>query len=296
MKSIVQCVGFGSLSLWSCLGCSFLGEQPPPDVPTHYARGEKPCKPSNIQYPIADTLSTLAGVTWVIWANQKIDDADAAAKAADPYGNDNPDDTSYKVARAAGYGAIGIFAAAAIYGFVIEGQCASYRHSKAAPSSPNGGASTHGFPISVLDFAWNTDSVHAAQTCAARGQQWFLEGSVGLCQSKVPSAAHPDVKLEFELGHPARIVVLYRSAPQAMNENYQQILGGLRKTYGAPQTDAAHISTACASSLAQCLADGEHPQGPRWSWANGSIELAPVWQEDQALLELRYTRTDAQAE
>lgn len=302
MKSILVGLGMGGLLL-SSSACSFFAERPPPEAPYHHERGEeKPCKPSNIQYPIFDTISTLASVTWVVWANQKIDEAHSAGQTQDAYGNLIPDpnadrdDGKYKVARAIGYAGIGLYAASAIYGYVIESQCASYRKERTFTPNTDGHGPSRGFPSSALDFAWSTDAPRAAQTCRARGQEWSLEGATGLCQSAVPSAAHPDVKLDFELGHPASIIVVYRSAPQAMNENYYQIFAGLKQTYGAPQTAPAHISAACASSLAQCLEAGEHPTGPVWSWADGTIELAPVWDEDHALLELRYKRADTQTE
>jgi len=298
MKSIVAGWGVGGLLL-SCVGCSFVSEQPPPEVPTHYAQGEKPCKPDNIWNPIADTASTIASVTWVIWANQKISAAESdanAAKIADPYDSHTPDDASYKWARAAGYGGIALFAASAIYGYVIEAQCASYRRARNPQAGEKPSATRHGFPSSVLDFPWSVDLGGAERICRARGQDWAVEGSVGLCQSQTSSAAHPDVELEFELGHPTSIVVIYRSAPQTINENYDQVFADLKRAYGEPQTAAAHVSPACASSLSRCLEAGERPQGPLWSWSGGSIELAPVWQEDHALLELRYKHADAEAE
>jgi hypothetical protein len=29
-----------------------------------------------------------------------------------------------------------------------------------------------------------------------------------------------------------------------------------------------------------------------WHWPNGSIEVSPIWRDEQALIELRYTREE----
>jgi hypothetical protein len=77
-----------------------------------------------------------------------------------------------------------------------------------------------------------------------------------------------------------------------LNEQYRVLNASLRGFYGDPQVARPNLSAACAPSLERCLAAGEHPDGPVWHWPTGNIEIAPVWRDDQALIELRYTREE----
>jgi hypothetical protein len=280
-----------------CSGCSFIGERMPPAAGEHVERAEKRCEAKNIWFPIYDTASVGAGLSWVIYANQhlsKIDEQNAAEPAGVTAGGS--DETLYKWERAGGYTVMGVWAASAVYGYIVEAKCAKWRHRGEIPKADADNTKRSGFPSSVYGFAWNVQPQRAEQLCIANGQEWHLEGTSGLCQSKVESVAHPDLKLEFELGAPAKITVIYRSAPAALNKDYAQLFASIRGMYGPPQIEPTRFSQACQDSLSDCLEHDEHPAGPVWHWTGGTVELAPMWQEDHALLELRYTREEPQAQ
>ncbi|HEY4104252.1 MAG TPA: hypothetical protein VGM44_10190 [Polyangiaceae bacterium] len=179
----------------------------------------------------------------------------------------------------------------AIWGFYVESECSGRR--KPIVNEPPATAKRAGFPGSVFGFDYQMNPERAAALCTSKGQEWTLEGSTGLCQSKVATVVVPDLRLEFRLGTASEITVVYRSPPNGINQNYTELYAATKKNYGPPQVEPAHVSALCAQSLAECLANGEHPSGPIWQWADGSIELRPIWQEDHALLELHYTHEDA---
>jgi hypothetical protein len=291
----------GALAL-SCLGCSFISERAPPSTPgEHVARAEKRCDPNNLWYPIYDTLSVAAGVTWVIYANQHIDDINArnATAYGDPSQTANGDTSLYKWERAGGYSIIGLYGLSAVYGYITEAKCSDWREQRAGGDNARGEPATPrrpGFPGSVFGFGFNMSQLKAAQLCASKGQEWHLEGTTGLCQSPIESVAKPDLRLEFRMAVPSQITVIYRALPDALNKNYIELSASLRGTYGPPQVESTRVSAACKKSLSQCLENDEHPAGPVWHWAGGTIELTPVWQEDHALLELRYTREEPEAQ
>ena len=100
------------------------------------------------------------------------------------------------------------------------------------------------------------------------------------------------MRIRYTLGTPSEITVVYHASPQRLNEQYRVLNTSLREMYGEPQVVSPTFSAACTGSLEQCLAAGEHPQGPVWHWPTGNIEIAPVWLDEQALIELRYTREE----
>jgi hypothetical protein len=275
-----------------------MAERAPPSTPEeHVPRGEKRCDPENLWYPIYDTVSVAAGVTWVVYANQHIDDINArnATEYGDPSRTANGDTSLYKWERAGGYAVIGLYGLSAIYGYITEVQCSSWRERRAGgdtarekPALPG----RPGFPGSVFGFGFEMQRPKAAQLCASKGQEWHLEGTTGLCQSPNEGAGKPDLRLEFRMGVPAQITVIYRAPPSVLNKSYGALFASLRDMYGPPQVAPTRVSAACEKSLSQCLENDEHPTGPVWHWAGGTIELTPVWQEDHALLELRYTREE----
>jgi hypothetical protein len=103
------------------------------------------------------------------------------------------------------------------------------------------------------------------------------------------------VRLEFESGALQKIAVIHLAAPDQLPTVYDQLFSALRATYGEPQLARATYSEACSKSLADCLKNGEKPRGPLWHFATGTIELQPVWQDDHASLEERYTHEEAVA-
>jgi hypothetical protein len=218
-------------------------------------------------YPIVDLGSTVAGLTWVLHANQQI--ADSGPMTVDGYttpgrGGDN---STYEAERLGGYAIMGLFGASAIYGAYVEVECAALREDvrsrgTAHAVEPGPKPKRAGFPGSVYGFGFAIQQQQAAQLCAAKGQEWHIEGATGLCQSKIESVANPDLRLEFRMGVSSEITVVYRSLPAELNKNYGELYASLRGTYGPPQVEPAHISADCAHSLAHCLEMTSTPRAP----------------------------------
>ena len=100
-------------------------------------------------------------------------------------------------------------------------------------------------------------------------------------------------RLEFQQGVLFRVTVS-RSLPDGqLNKTYQDLDATFRRTYGEPQIPPGPLSVACATSLADCLKNGEKVKGPAWHWATGSLEFQPIWRDGGAVLEERFTHEDA---
>ena len=264
--------------------CSFIAEPPPGSAnELRVTREGRRCGRS-IWYPLADTASTIAGVTWVVRAN---DDLSAAEHGA----GGNTD--LFRAERIAGYTVIRLFGASAIYGYVVEARCSALRHAAAPPAPPPEPART-GFPDAVAGFAFRMSSPQAAQLCTSKGHVWTLDGATGVCETRPQSSVNPAMHVTFELGVVSEIRTVYAVPADSLNRNYSALFSALRGSYGAPQVEPAPLSAACAQSLSQCLAAGERPPGPVWHWPKGTIELHSFWKTDRAMLEIRYTREDAQ--
>lgn len=283
-------------------GCSFIAETPPGTANVVRGGQRQPCGRS-IWYPLADTASAIAGLTWVLRANSDLADAEphtatvvanGVAYSAESPGNGGNTDL-FRAERAAGYGVMGLFGASAIYGFIVEARCASLRSAALAPPPTPPGPSRRGFPGSVLGFGFHLQPAQAAAECAAKGRDWALEGAVGVCKPK-SGTADPRVELTFQLGVSTEIRAVYPVNAGTLNRDYSALFASLRGSYGAPQVEPAPFSTDCAASLNQCLEAGEHPATPVWHWAEGTIELRTAWDTDRALLEIRYTREEAAAQ
>ena len=296
-----------ALSGSCCGGCSILGERPPPSDPAQRTtRVAAHC--ANYQYPLADTVSTVAAVTWVLFANRKIEENEPKPEGyvSNQFGgvdympgsSGSPSDvSSYKLLRAGGYGAVGLFAASAIYGLVIEAQCHSLQQEiRARTEKPSDTPLKRtAFPSSVFGFGFELPRAPAERHCAELGRTWSFEANAGLCQATVSSVATPDVRLEFELGVPSQIVVVYTPPNPQFATNYQQLFAAMRKIHGPPQVEPRPLSATCSASLVSCLQEGERPAGPVWRWSRGSLELSPVWKGDHAALELHYSRGEPDA-
>lgn len=192
-----------------------------------------------------------------------------------------------------------MFGASAIYGYVVEGRCAQLRKKQeiakdaaSAPAVPN----RPNFPGSVFGYGFRMQRGDLVQLCLSKNGQWTMEGAAFVCRQKVESTATPEVRIAFQLGVPSEIRTIFSGSVQTKNRDYQALASGLRKSYGPPQVEGETLSAACQASLAQCLESGERPKGPVWHWASGTIELAPMWADERALLEIRYTLEEATAE
>ncbi len=302
----------------TCTGCSFLNERFPPSTPYDASAlpardpehpHAKPCPRDGFWSPVADTISTAAGLTWVLYADQKAKGQDYVPPSYDSQGNYSPGQPSepgadgglVKAERIFGYSAMVLFGASAIYGAVVEGVCSSYRNRLASEASappskaalPVSAAPTapQGFPGAVLQFGFEMTPAQAGVACADSGRVYRVEGTVAHCAPAPGALSQSEVRIQFSLGTPSEITVVYRAPAAGLNEQYRSLHASLSRYYGVPQV-AAELSAACTTSLEQCLAAGEQPHGPTWHWPKGSIEIAPVWQNEQALIELRYARAE----
>ena len=104
--------------------------------------------------------------------------------------------------------------------------------------------------------------------------------------------AEGTLRLRFALGALSGIKVSYRSQPPVLSRDYAHFLKVFREKYGKPQVDAARPPANCATALGECLAAGEKVKAVVWAWARGSLELEPVWRDEQAQIELRYLEED----
>jgi len=264
------------------LGCSFIAE-PPPGSANELRPQDKGYRcGKSFWYPVADTVSAAASATWVVRANDELE----------THSHDSETDV-WRASRIAGWVGVGLFGASAIYGYIVEGRCAQLRknHELAVAAPPV--SNRPNFPASVFGFGFQMPRGDLVQLCLSKGAEWTMDGAVGTCRAKSEASASPEIRLTFQLGTPSEIRTIFTGSAQTKNRDYQALASGLRKSYGAPQVEAAALSSACQASLAQCLESGERPKGPVWHWATGSIELTPIWADERAVLEIRYTLEEA---
>ena len=278
------CKWLGHSLLASALcACSFVAE-PWPGTPHELRAKEGYRCGKSFWYPIADTASTVASVTWVVRANNEL--------AVHP---DDQDTDKWSALRIAGWSGVALFGASAIYGYVVEGRCAMLR--KAAETAAAPPPSTRaGFPGSVLGFGFRMQQAQLAQLCLSKGELWTMAGATGICKPKLESSAVPQVRITFQLGTPSEIRTIYSGSAETKNRDYLALATGLRENYGPPQVEASPLTPECQSSLAQCLGSGARPTGPVWHWATGTIELVPTWASERAVLDIRYTIEEAHDE
>ena len=306
-----------------CGGCSFVNERMPPSTENDAAVNSKGgvwsesvnagvspestrvhpkyCPSDGIWSPVADTVSTIAGLSWVLYANSQAQGQEYVAPEFDSRGETigqptkpGADPGVVRAERIFGYSSMVLFGASAIYGYIVEGACASY-HKRIAQATGAADVKVqparHGFPGSVLQFGFGMTIAETGTACQSSGRVFRLDGARAECLPKPGTASTSEVRIQYALGTPSQITVVYHAPRAGLSEQYRVLNASLRESYGAPQV-AAGFSASCTASLEQCLAAGEHPSGPVWHWPNGSIEVAPVWQGERALIELRYTREE----
>ncbi len=285
-------------ALFMCTGCSFVSSRPPPSAPEERT-AKTAAKCGDVWYPLADMLSSFAGFTWVLYADQKEDESRPKMLTNGPTGytmvDAGPPTQSYQTERIFGYGAMGVFGASSIYGFIVEMQCGNLRREikeHQARRSEDLAPVRADLPSSVSGFTFDMRQEQAERACMEKRQEWQLEGTVAHCRPKLDAPAAQPVRLEFESGTLTRIVVLYGPLAEGLNKNYDQIYATLRGTYGAPQLDRDPLVGECGTALAECMKKGQKIKASVWHWPSGSIELQPVWQGDQTLLEVRYSHED----
>ena len=258
--------------------CSFIFEPTPGSPHELRPNGDGYRCGKSLWYPIADTASTVASVTWVLRANEELA----------VHGNDQETDI-WRASRIAGWTGIGLFGASAIYGYVVEARCAGLRKAAEVAAAPPPAAPRPGFPGNVFGFGFRMQQAQLAQVCLAKAGLWSMEGVTGSCKPTLESAAAPEVRITFQLGTPSEIRTIYSGRAETKNRDYQALAAGLRKNYGPPQVEASALTPECQASLGQCLRSGARPTGPLWHWAAGTIELVPMWAGERAVLHIRYT-------
>ena len=264
------------------IACSFIGEPPPGSPHELRPNGEGYRCGKSFWYPVADTISAAASATWVVRANNELE-----THSEDSEGG------IWRASRIAGWAGIGLFSASAIYGYVVEGRCAQLRKNREIAATTGPVSTRREFPGSVLGFGFHMPEGDLAQLCMSKNAEWSKNGAVGYCRPRGESTANPEVRITFELGKPAEIRTIYVGAAATKNRDYRSLADGLRKSFGSPQVEGAPLSAACQASLSACLEAGERPKGPVWHWAAGTIELAPMWADERAVLEIRYTAEEA---
>ena len=167
---------------------------------------------------------------------------------------DRSEVSKYELLPGVAYGTTALFALSAIYGWVVEAQCATLRREVAGdePKIAVASAKQAPFPRSVLEFDFRYRPAQAAQLCSARGATWSFEQNVGLCRWP-GRTTKPSVQVAFELGVPSHISVIYEAADAQLPTVYAALAASMRKYYGQPQVDAASPSATCATTLASCL-------------------------------------------
>jgi hypothetical protein len=277
---------FGGLFVASqLLACSFIGEPPPGSAHELRPNADGYRCGRSFWLPVADTVSAAASATWIVRANNELE-----AHSQDSEGD------IWRASRIAGWAGLGLFGASAIYGYIVEGRCATLRKEAEQAAAEPPASTRPGFPGSVYGFGFRMSVGDMAQLCLSKSGTWTHEGARASCKPKLESSANPEIRVTFELGVVSEIRTLYVGSAETKNRDYQALAAGLRKSYGPPQVEAAALSPECQTSLAQCLDAGVRPRGPVWHWAAGTIELSPSWQDERAVLDIRYTRADAQAQ
>lgn len=292
-----------------CDGCSFVNERFPPSTPAAPAeslaseprRRTKPCPRDGFWSPVLDTVSVAAGLTWVLYANKRAESRPYVPAHYDNnrYYPEQPGEAGdngelTKAARYWGYGSMLVFGASAIYGYLVEGSCLSYRNriehdSTAVPSNEPARAV---FPGAVLQFKFSMALAEAGNACENSGRVFQVDGNAARCVNAPGSLDTSEMRLRYSLGTPSEITVIYHVPSKGLSAQYRRLSDSLGGFYGEPQIAAPSLPAACAATLEQCLAAGEHPRGPVWHWPNGSIEVVPMWRDEQALIEIRYTREE----
>jgi len=275
----------------SCAGCSFISMRPPPPAPQPFnAKAVTECR--DAWYPVADMVSTIAGFTWVVHANQR-DEGQVQQNSYATAQNAPFDAVSTDVLRAAGYTVIAVFGASTIYGFYVTGKCAQRRNEVAQAKehrTQEGSPQRAGLPGVVGGFSFRISPEEATRICLAAHEEWDGQGSVAYCRPPAGSTSAQLRRLEFDLGSLARIAILHNPPRDSFNQAYDEIFARLQAQFGAPQEQRAPLSEACDDALPACLEKGAKPQGAKWFWSEGNIALAPIWLEEHAFIEERHAR------
>jgi len=281
-------------------GCSFVYSTLPPSAPDQRTlSAAKNC--GRISYPLLDTASTVAGYTWVVYADKAEEESSSKTYRFNGDGtttleSQGPPTADYGVVRTLGYVTMAAFGASSLYGYYAALRCSNWRHEIAVRNSTPAADAVAAQAKPPKDFGGYTfdmTEAQAEQICTAGRQGWQLEGAIAVCSPTVESSSSQPLRLEFQSGRLRMITVVRHMPGEQLEKDYDHLYTVMRTMYGPPQVDRAALVGACSGALAECMKKGETPKGPVWSWPTLTIELQPVWHGDQAVLEERYTRRDA---
>jgi hypothetical protein len=281
------------------MGCSFVSSTLPPSAPDQRTfNAAKSC--GLVSYPLLDTISSVAGFTWVAYANKAEEQSSSKTYRLNWDGtttleSQGPPTVDYGVVRIFGYLTIAAFAASSLYGYYATIQCSNWRREIAARKSTTSDAVAPQAnpPKDFGGYTFGMTQAEAEQICTTNRHAWQLEGAIGVCSPPAQSSSAHPARLEFQWGGLRMITVVRHVSGEQLAKYYDQLYTAMRTTYGTPQVDREALVGMCNGALAECMKKGEKPKGPIWSWPTLTIELQPVWRGDRALLEERYTRRDA---
>jgi hypothetical protein len=282
-------------------GCSFVSSTLPPSAPDQRTvNAAKTC--GRISYPLLDTLSAVAGYSFVVYADRAEEESSTKTYNIDwntgmkTLVSQGPPTADYTAVRTFGYITMAAFGVSSLYGYYAAIRCANWRYEIAARKSTPAAdavASQAQPPKNFGGYTFDMTQAQAEQTCTVSRQAWQLEGAIAVCSPNIESGTAQPVRLEFQSGG-LRSVTIVRHVPgEQLEKGYDYLYTVMRVMYGPPQVERAALVGACSGALAECMKQGETPKGPVWSWPTLTIELQPVWQGDQTVLEERYTRRDA---
>jgi len=148
-------------------------------------------------------------------------------------------------------------------------------------------------PKAVGGFAFSTRPAEAEKICTASDRLWEPQGVNANCSPKGDGSRVEMARLEFDLGSLTTIAVLHAPDESSFNKKYDTLHATLKVRYGKPQVWRAVLSGDCSTALPECMKRGQTFTGSTWALPSGRVELVPVWREQRAFIEERYTREQA---
>jgi hypothetical protein len=256
----------------SSSGCSAVSLRPVPSDPSQRtAKQVKACR-GVWEYPAVDTVSTLAGATWLGFGLQPVGSR----------GGPKSEDAATAL-QIFGISTMVLFSASATYGYYVLAQCsrlerevadreATSQRGVATQRTPQRGA----FPENVMQFRLGMMGAEAAQACADTRGAWTMTGPASaLCRPLTPSLAQPAAQLDLSFGRLSAVTLMYEATDGELAELARKVLSQCIGYYGTPQVGPATWQA-------------DKPRIASWHWPNGSIELSASSRDAKSWVELRY--------
>jgi hypothetical protein len=294
------------VAMLSCSSCSLLfTTKPPPSAANLPPMASVGCT-SSIVAPIFDTIGAATFTSFSV--NRLLVDPDRAPPLVSVGA-----DVAIAASAAVAYGI------SAAYGYKVTRGCAKLKRGHAsAPTNPGAfpavdeesrrqsrfrrrsptpepppavDATTWEAPLSlpkvIGGFAFSTTHAEAEKICAASGREWEMVGVHAHCFPKAEGDGE-NAELEFDPNRITKIALVHAPDEDAFNRSYDALHAKLKARYGKPQVWRTTPTGNCATALPECLRRGESFTGSKWVLPLGSVELAPVWRDGEALIEERY--------